>query len=79
MRNQELKQILEEAENTKKTIRDGVLNFVVSSLLYALGLFLLIKILKSGDVITWELRWIECTGIMTGFNFIRLWDRTFFR
>lgn len=79
MRDKDLENFFEETAKTKKLIRDGVVNFLISSLLYSLGLFLAIRMLKSGDVISWELQWTQCTALVTGFNFIRIWDRTFMR
>jgi len=79
MRNKELEELLIENANTKKLIRDGFVNFVISSLLYSLGLFLAAKMLKTQNVITWDLRWIQCTALMTGINFLRIWDRTYMR
>jgi len=79
MRDKELEKLFEETAKTKKLIRDGFVNFVISSLLYSLGLFLAVKMLKTQGAITWELKWIQCTALITGINFFRIWDRTFMR
>jgi len=69
----------EMTQDAKSRILGGVMNFVLSSLLYALGLYLAVRVLKSADAISWNLSWTQCTSLIVGFNFIRVWDRALMR
>ena len=70
---------LEEVSEARATIRAGFLNYIVTTLVYSLGVFLGARILNSADVIAWRLSWTECTSLVGGFNFLRIWDRAFFK
>jgi hypothetical protein len=72
-------EFVEMAGNAKDQILNGLMNFVVTSLVYSLGLFLVTRVLASADVISWQFSWIQCTSLVLGFNFVRLWDRAFMR
>ena len=70
---------LEQVSEARATILAGFLNYIVTTLVYSLGVFLGVRILKSADVIAWRLSWTECTSLVGGFNFLRIWDRAFFK
>lgn len=63
----------------KSQILSGLMNFVFSSLLYSAGLYFAARLLQDADVISWRLSWTQCTSLVLGFNFIRVWDRAFMR
>jgi len=64
--------------NVRKKIRLGLVNFVLTTLVYALGLYVTTRILRSADVISWRLAWVQCTSLAAISNIVRIWDRTFF-
>ena len=70
---------LEQVSEARATIRAGFLNYIVTTLVYSLGVFLGVRILQSADVMPWRLSWTECTSLVGGFNFLRIWDRAFFK
>ena len=61
------------------TPASGVLVFIVSCLLYNLGLWGVVQILNNAGAIGWDLRWSE-TGLLTMIFMVwRLWDRVLFQ
>lgn len=66
-------------QQAKSQILSGLMNFVFSSLLYSLGLYLAVRLLQGADIISWKLSWVQCTSLVLGFNFLRVWDRAFMR
>jgi hypothetical protein len=66
-------------EQAKQQILSGFLNFVFSSLVYSLALYLAVRLFWSIDAISWKLSWVNCTSLILGFNFLRVWDRAFMR
>lgn len=66
-------------QQAKSQILSGLMNFVFSSLLYSLGLYLAVRLLQGAEIISWKLSWVQCTSLVLGFNFLRVWDRAFMR
>lgn len=72
-------ELWQEGRDAGRSFLNGVLNFLISSLLYAAALWFWTKTLHDADVISWRFTWIQSTGIANSFNFIRIWDRAFMR
>ena len=79
MTHPEMEGFLAASQQARQQILSGILNFVFSSLVYALGLFLAVRIFESAGAISWELSWVQCTSLTCGFNFLRIWDRALMR
>lgn len=79
MTHPEMEEFLKLQERAKKQILSGLVNFLVSSLVYALALYLAARLFESVGAISWKLSWVNCTSLILGFNFVRVWDRAFMR
>jgi hypothetical protein len=69
----------EEFADIKKSALSGLMTFVITSLLYALAAWFLIRLMNDNDVITWRLSWTEVSSAVLTLQFIRVWDKTFMR
>lgn len=78
-RHPEFDEVWKEAEEHGRRIRQGLLNFLVTSLIYALGLWYFSGVFQEVGIISWKLTWIQSTSVITAFNFLRVWDRAFMR
>lgn len=75
----EFENVWQEGAEHRNRFFQGVLNFLVTSLLYALAAWWFSRVFQDIGVISWKLSWTQSTSIVTAFNFIRVWDRAFMR
>ena len=71
--------IEEEVGAINRNLMAGLLNFLVSTLLYAAIAWYVSRTLNDSGVITWRLDWVTCSTTMFFLQLARLWDRAFMR
>lgn len=79
MQHPEVTQFEEEVRKGRRAIFDGILNFLLSSLLYSTFSWFILRTLEQNDVVSFKFKWIEIAGVVYAAQFVRVWDRTFMR
>lgn len=79
MQHPEVTQFEEEVRKGRRAILDGILNFLLSSLLYSTFSWFILRTLEQNDVVSFKFKWIEIAGVVYAAQFVRVWDRTFMR
>jgi hypothetical protein len=62
-----------------RPLAHGVLNFLVTSLVYAFILWFVTRSLENNDIIDGRLAWESASTIALSVQFGRIWDRAFMR
>jgi len=78
-RHPEMEQMWKEGAEYRGRLLQGLLNFLVTCLVYALGLWYFSGIFQEIGIISWKLTWVQSTSLIATINFIRVWDRAFMR
>jgi len=78
-RHPEFDKVWEEGAEHRNKLFQGLLNFLVTSLLYALGAWWFSRVFQEIGIISWKLTWTQSTSFVLAFNFVRVWDRAFMR
>ncbi len=75
----EVQEYEEAVRKGRRALLDGFVNFLVSSLLYTIFAWYLLRVLERNDVVSFKFTWIEIAGLVYATQFVRIWDRAVMR
>ena len=58
---------------------NGIVNFLVSSLVYAGISWYALGVLRDAGVVNWEFSWVQVSTLVLFLQFARVWDRALMR
>lgn len=79
MQHPEVTQFEEEVRKGRRAVLDGILSFLLSSLLYSTFAWFILRTLEQNDVVSFKFNWVEIAVLVYSAQFVRVWDRTFMR
>lgn len=79
MQHPEVEEFQEQVRTARRALLNGLLNFLLSCLVYSAFVWYVTRTLEQADVISFRFDWVESTAIVSSAMFVRMWDRTFLR